>query len=174
MLQIQIPTYDHIDQILALNSKYLINHLSDTEKQNGFIRIQYDREDLEKIIDEQEIVIATENDMVIGYYMVGRKSEKFELELQKVMSLTLHHTGKFEYKKIGFGCQVCIDEAYRNNGLFGQMLNELVNALSQKYSHLLCTISDDNIISMKTHSNNGWKLVEQSELIKYFIYNTHS
>ena len=49
-MTIQIPTYDHIDQILALNSKYLINHLSDTEKLNGFIRIEYDREDIEKII----------------------------------------------------------------------------------------------------------------------------
>ncbi|HUM53418.1 MAG TPA: GNAT family N-acetyltransferase, partial [Chitinophagales bacterium] len=159
-------------QILALNSKYLINHLSDTEKLNGFIRIEYDREDIEKIIDHKEIVIATVNEKVVGYYLVGKRSEKIELEQQKVMSLILHDSGKFEYKRIGFGCQVCIDKAFRNNGLFGQMLIELVNALSEKYTHLLCTISDDNNISMKTHLKNGWKLMDEFEVVKYFIYNT--
>lgn len=169
MHQIQTPTYNHIDQILALNSKYLINHLSDTEKQNGFIRIEYDREDLEKIIDHKEIVIAVDNDKVVGYFLVGKKSEKLELELQKVMSLVLHDSGKFEYKRIGFGCQICIEEKYRGNGISKNMVDALKDLVMEKYDYLLSTISSDNKVSLQNSTMVGWYPIDLIEFPRYYL-----
>jgi hypothetical protein len=173
MATIQIPTYDHIDQIRQLNSKYLITHLTDAQKQNGFILIKYDQDDLQQIIANKEIVIATNGEKVIGYYLIGRKSGKAALDYQKNKANSLFDTNEIPFSKIGFGCQVCIDDAYRNNGLFGQMLNTLTNQVNNKYSHLLCSVSDDNIVSMKTHITNGWQLIDTFETTKFFIYKTH-
>ena len=172
-MTIQIPTYNHIDQIRQLNSKYLITHLTDTQRQNGFIRIEYDRDDLQQIIAKKEIVIATNGEKVIGYYLIGRKSGKAALDYQKNKANSLYDTNEIAFAKIGYGCQVCIDEAYRNNGLFGQMLNTLTNQVKDKYTHLLCSVSDDNIVSMKTHETNGWQLLDSFETTKFFIYKTH-
>jgi len=173
MAVIQIPTYEHIDQIRQLNSKYLITHLTDAQKQNGFIRIEYDRDDLQQIIENKEIVIATNGEQVIGYYLIGRKSGKAALNYQRNKAKSLFDTNEIPFAKIGYGCQVCIDEAYRNNGLFAQMLNTLTNQVKDKYTHLLCSVSDDNIISMKTHITNDWQLIDTFEATKFFIYKTH-
>jgi hypothetical protein len=171
-MTIQIPTYDHIDQIRQLNSKYLITHLSNAQRQNGFIRIEYDGDDLQQIIANKEIVIATKGEKLVGYYLVGRKCDKAALDYQKNKANSLFDTNDIPYSKIGYGCQVCIDEAYRNNGLFGQMLNTLTNEVKEKYTHLLCSVSDDNIVSMKTHIANGWQLIDTLETTKFFIYKT--
>jgi hypothetical protein len=134
MTSILFPTFDNIDQIRSLNDKYLISHLTDVQKQSGFIRIEYDRDDLKQIITHKEIVIATINDKVIGYYLIGRKSGKAALKYQKnkAISFTADETS---FDNIGYGCQVCIDEAFRNNGLFGEMLIALTNEVKDKYSH---------------------------------------
>lgn len=172
-MTIQFPTYDHIDQIRQLNSKYLITHLTEAQKQKGFIRIEYDRDDLQHIIANKEIVIATYGVKVIGYYLIGRKSGKAALDYQRNKANSLFDTIEIPFANIGYGCQVCIEEAYRNNELFLQMLNTLSNSAKDKYTHLLCSVSEDNIVSMKTHTANGWKLIDTFETTKYFIYKTH-
>lgn len=174
MLTIQFPTYDHIDPIRQLNSKYLLIHLTEEQKQKGFIRIEYDRNDLQQIIANKEIVIATKEEKVIGYYLIGRKSGKAALDYQKYKANSLFDNIEIPFSKIGYGCQVCIDEAYRNNGLFIQMLNILSNTVLNKYTHLLCSVTDDNIISMKTHVSNGWQLIDTFEATKFFIYKTYN
>lgn len=148
--------------------------MTDFQKQSGFIRIEYDIDDLQKIITNNEIVIATDKEKVIGYYLIGRKSSKIELNYQKNKAFSLFETTEIPFESIGFGCQVCIDENYRNNGLFGRMLNTLVDGVKEKYSHLLCSVSDDNVISLKTHIGNGWQLLDSFENIKYFIYKIHN
>ncbi len=147
----------------------MINHLSDSEKQNGFIRIEYKREDLEKIIDHKEIVIATDNGNVIGYFLVGRESEKSELEFQKKMTLILHDSGKFEYKRIGFGCQICIDEKYRGNGISKTMVDTLKELVMKKYDYLLSTISSDNKVSLQNSTMVGWYPIDLIEFPTYYL-----
>lgn len=165
-MKIIIPTYEYIQQILALNSRYLISHLNNEQKEGGFIRIEYTRDNLQKIIAEKEIVIALKNNVITGYYLIGRKSEETTLDYQKNKAMFLDT----RFSGIGYGCQVCIEEAYRNNGLFGQMLRALVDAVRHKYTHLLCSVSVENIVSMKTHLNNGWQVIEHSETTNFLLY----
>ena len=171
-MDIHLPTYEYIDQILILNRKYLITQLPDNQKQNGFIRIAYTRDDLAKIIAAREMVIATEQNRVIGYYLIGRKSGDPALDYQKNKARSLFDTHQIPFDKIGYGCQVCIEERYRNNGFFGQMLQALTQMVKTKYSHLLCSVSDDNAVSLQVHINNGWKLIGELEVPRFFIYHT--
>lgn len=173
MISIHPPTHEHIDQILHLNSKYLITHLDDSQKQNGFIRIEYNRNDLQKIIDAKEIVIASKNNLVIGYYLIGKKCDKSDLDYQRNKAYTLSDSHNTPFEKIGYGCQVCIEENYRKNGLFKRMLVALAKTLENNYNDLLCSVSDDNIVSMKTHRNNGWEIIDSLGTRNYLIYNIH-
>jgi GNAT superfamily N-acetyltransferase len=168
-----LPTTAHIPDIQALNSKYLISHLSDGEKQGGFVRVEYTADGLQQIINNKEMVAAMEQDKIIGYYLIGRKSSSAALDYQKNKALSLFDTHNIPFDKIGYGAQVCIDEAHRNNGLFSQMLAALIQAVQNKYTHLLCSVSDDNIVSLNAHINAGWKLIDQLETTQFFIYETN-
>ena len=167
MSLIQIPTYNHIDQILALNSKYLINHLSYSEKQNGFIRIKYDKEDLEKIITHKEIVIALDNDKIIGYYLIGRKSENIKLnyQLKKVREIFKH---SHLIEKAGYGAQAIIESKYRGQNLLNLMLYELIELLENKYNILFSSVTKINDNALKAHSKSGYKVLDEDES-KYYI-----
>lgn len=171
MTSILFPTHNDIDQIRSLNDKYLVSHLTEVQKQSGFIRIEYDTDDLQRIITNKEIVIATIYDKVIGYYLIGRKSGKAALDYQKNKAISFA-SNETSFNNIGYGCQVCIDEAFRNNGLFKEMLIALTNEVKDKYSLLLCSVSNDNIVSMKTHLNNGWQVIDNFEATEFLIYNT--
>jgi len=173
MTLIQLPTYDHIEQIRSLNNRNLFENLTDAQKQNGFVRIAYDRNGLQQIIGNQEMVIATKNDEVVGYYLIGRKSGNAALDYQRNKAISLFGTHQIPFNKIGYGCQVCIEEAYRNNGLFGQMLSALNNLVENKYSYLLCSISADNINSRAKHIANGWYAINDIETPGFYLYNTH-
>jgi hypothetical protein len=47
--------------VYTLNTKYLFNKISNEQRQNGFIRIEYPAADLRKIIVIKEIVITVED-----------------------------------------------------------------------------------------------------------------
>lgn len=172
MTSILFPTFDNINQIITLNKKYLIGGLTEEQKHKGFIRIEYDKDDLQQIVTNKEIVIATYKEKVIGYYLIGRKSGSAALNYQKSKAVSLFAANEIPFDNIGYGCQVCIDEAFRNNGLFGQMLNALTKLVRNKYSHLLCSVSNDNIVSLKTHTDNGWQTIDKIETTQFLIYNT--
>ena len=171
-MTIEIPTLENIEQIRNLNQKYLITHLTDTEKQGGYIRIEYANNELKKIIEAKEIVVAKDENKIIGYYMIGRKSDSVALTYQHNKAITFANDNMLASTSIGFGCQVCIDKNYRNNGLFSMMLKNLITIIKNKYSFLLCSVSDDNAVSYNSHINNGWKLIDSIDTTKYFIYNT--
>jgi len=166
---IQLPNESHIQQIKMLNKKYLITYLTEVQKQKGFIRIKYSDDDIRRIIDNKEIVIALNNDSVIGYYLIGRTSQNNDLEYQKNKAANLFETHNILFDKVGYGCQVCIDEKFRNNGFFREMLNILFDVVKNKYSHMLCSISESNTASLKTHITNGWQLVDFNDIIYFLI-----
>lgn len=172
MTSILIPSFDNINQILNLNRKYLVSHLTNEQKQKGFVRIEYDTNGLQQVITNKEIVIATDKGKVIGYYLIGRKSGSAALNYQKNKAISLSTSNEILFDNIGYGCQVCIDEAFRNNGLFGQMLNALDKQVNSIYTHLFCSVSNENIFSLKTHVANGWQLIDTIETTQFFIYKT--
>ena len=164
---IQIPTYDHIDQIIQLNNKYLINHLTEAQKQNGFIRIEYDRDDLQQIIANKEIVIATNEEQVIGYYLIGKTSQNKGLDYQfKKVKEIFKETNYID--KVGYGAQAIIETEYRGKDLLGNMLNKLIESLNNKYDILFSSVTKINGNALKAHSKSGYKVLDEDDT-KYYI-----
>lgn len=164
-MTIQFPTYDHIDQIRQLNSKYLITHLNEVQRQNGFIRIEYDRDDLLRIIANKEIVIATNEEKVIGYYLIGRTSQSKRLNYQREKVNELFNQSE---SKVGYGAQTIIEREYRGQNLLSSMLPKLVELLNNKYYVLFSSVTKTNDNALKAHSKSGYKLIDEDDT-KYYI-----
>lgn len=170
MISIVSPTLEYVPEIEDLNYKYLIFNLTEGEKASGFIRIKYDSSDLQKIIFNEEIVIAIDNHKVIAYYLIGRTTGKPELDYQMTKARNLTRSHNVPFDKIGFGCQVCISNTSQNMGLFGKLLFSLTEKIKNKYTDLLCSISDENMISKRAHIKHGWDLIDSIETTSYFKY----
>ena len=170
MSKVILATKAQIDQIRNLNSKYLINHLTNTQKKEGFIRVEYSLLELEEIVNHEEIVVAFDNNTIAGYYLIGRKSENLGIGYQMSKSRHLAEKRNIPYDKIGYGCQVCIDEKYRNNGLFTSMLKRLCATVKMKYDYLFCSVSGSNTISLNAHINNGWQQIDSFENTNFLLY----
>ena len=170
MIKIHFPTLDQIDEIRKLNQKYLISHLTDKELQGGFIRIEYNTNDFMQIVNSNEIVVATNEDRIVAYYLVGRKSESPALMYQRNKAISLFNSHSIQYERIGYGCQVCIDKSYRNNGISRKMLNLLLTKLISKYDYLLSTISPENIISLQNSRKTGWAVIDEKESPTFYLF----
>lgn len=167
-MEIKIATEEHIEHMIVLNRNCLISNTNP----NGFVRIAYNKQQLMKLIQLNELVVAMDGFRLAGYYLVGRNSENEQLIYQQNKAKRLFDTHQIVESKVGYGCQVFIDPQYRSNGVFGLMLRELCKLVSSKYTHLLCSVSDANTSSLRAHDNNGWQLIDTMETTKFLIYPT--
>jgi len=170
MYQIHSPTLSQVGQVRLLNDRHLISHLTEAQRQGGFVRVAYNPQHLASIIRNREILVATFGEEQIGYYLVGRTSGNPALDYQKEMAGRVSATKEIPVDKIGYGCQVCIDDAHRANGLFGELFAALVLVVQEKYSHLLCSISVENPVSVKAHLKYGWQLFDTINHTHFFLF----
>ncbi|MBN2892120.1 MAG: hypothetical protein JXL97_09650 [Bacteroidales bacterium] len=164
------PKIEHVDQLVFLNKKFLVDNLDPIQREKGFIRIEYSKEDFEKIVTAQEIVTAFNFDEIVAYYLIGKNATTQQIDYQRNMAKKIAKSNNIPEEKIGYSCQVCINKDFRHLGLFKNMLELLSKSAKEKYSHLLCSISDKNIASLKAHKKNGWTYIDKSDTTNFFIY----
>jgi hypothetical protein len=169
-MTIRLLNINEVGEVMRLNERFHFSNLDAVQRGNGFLRILYTQNDFEKILMNKEILVAIYDTAVVGYYLVGRTSNNPALDDQRKSAIALSRANAMAFDKVGYGCQVCIDLHYRKNGLYGQLLYELVNLVEDKYASLLCTISEENPISLRTHLANGWKIINEVERKKYLVY----
>ncbi len=169
-MEILIPSITDAEKILALSKKYLLYNLNEKDCEKGFIRIAYSKEDIEQIILQKEIVIARDNEKVIGYYLIGKSSNNPALEYQKIKAEALAEKKQIPFNKIGYGCQVCIEEPYRSNGVSKLMIAELQKIIASKYDYLLSTISSNNKASLQNSTKIGWQPIGENESPMFYLF----
>ncbi len=165
-----IPKIEHVEQLIELNTKFLITNIDEQQREKGFIRIKYSREDFEKMIRAKEIVVGYNYDTVVAYYLIGRLSPSQALDYQRNKTKELVESKNYIHEKIGYGCQVCISKDFRHIGLFRNMLKVLSNSVKNKYDYLLCSISDKNRASLKAHTKNDWQFIDKNEITNFYIF----
>jgi RimJ/RimL family protein N-acetyltransferase len=170
-MRIAHPELTDIQEIMHLNNKYLIQNLTDAQKRTGYLGKKYSQWELERIILDKEIIIAMDKNKIAGYYLIGRKDDAGTAPYERNKAIELLINGEVTPDKIAWPCMVCIDDAYRGRGLFGAMLQALMQAVQEKYVYVLCSIAEQNIVSIKAHLKNGWELINTFEERQYLLYN---
>ncbi len=158
-LEIEYASVKHKDellQILELQEKNLQLNISEDEKQKeGFVTVKHDIDILNKMNNKQPHIIAIHNGRVVGYTLCMVSDFGNDIEILKPMfnKIEKHLNNDKTYIVMG---QVCIDKAYRGQGVFRGLYQTMKKELLQKYDLLITEVAANNTRSLQAHYAIGF------------------
>ncbi len=151
-------------QILEIQkSNHYDNIPLETQNSNGFVTVKHNLELINKMNSKAKQIIATENNVVVGYALVMLKEFKNFIPALVPM-FTLFNTVKYKKNTISsynyyvMG-QVCIADSHKGKGVFKKLYAKHKEAYSQEFDFCVTEVSSNNIPSMKAHLKVGFKTV---------------
>ena len=152
--------------ILDLQKRNLPSNLSDEEIQSqGFVTVLHTLEDLNKMNEIEQHVIAKDGDQVVAYLLAMTILSKDDIPVLVPM-FELFEDIDFKGNKLS-DCrfivigQACVDKAYRGQGVFDGIYNYYRNRFRSKYDFALTEIATSNRRSIRAHTRVGFKSIHQ-------------
>ena len=149
-------THADIDGVLALQSKYLLANIAESERQNGFVTTPFTVKQIEDIISLDGLFIAEDNSKVIAYAFAGSwdyfsQWAIFPFMVSRLAELhftteTMTVDNSFQYGPI------CIDGAYRGTGVLQQLFEAMRIGMSTRYPIGVTFINQINKRSYEAHT----------------------
>lgn len=151
-----------LEGILSLQKANLARGLSPEEIQSqGFVTVDHSYEQLKKLNDIEKHVIAKDNDKVVGYVLAMTQKSRYDIPILIPMFEAFDKIvvdGKsvnaWNYIIIG---QVCVDKAYRGQGIFDRCYTAYRNFYGSKYDFAITEIATTNTRSLQAHHRIGFK-----------------
>jgi len=153
-----------LEQILELQQKNLVGGLSASEwQQQGFVTVQHTIDMLENMHRVAPSIIVKDGDRVVAYALTMlRECAPVVPALQPMFD----SFDEIEWK----GCplreqrfyamgQICIDKAYRGQGLFDTLYHAHRDVYSPQFDILATEIATRNQRSMRAHQRVGFKVI---------------
>lgn len=155
-------TKEELEGILKLQQLNLAQGLTVDEMQSqGFVTVHHAYDVLEKMNDLEKHVIAKDDETVIGYALAMTKQSRFDIPVlvpmfdvfdqivykEKIISTV-------NYIVVG---QVCVDKAYRGQGIFDNCYAAYKKFYSTKYDLAITEIASSNTRSLQAHKRIGFQ-----------------
>ncbi len=151
-------------QILEIQKE---NHYSnlplENQHSNGFVTVKHNAELITKMNSKAAQIIATENNIVVGYALIMLKEFKnFIPALIPMFTLldTVTYKDKvissYNYYIMG---QICIADSHKGKGIFKKLYAKHKEIYSTEYDLCVTEVSSKNIPSMKAHLKVGFKII---------------
>jgi L-amino acid N-acyltransferase YncA len=148
--------------ILNLQKRNLAPSLTSDEIQNqGFVTVDHSYEQLEKLNGYEKHIIAKENEKVVGYLLAMTKRSRLDIpvlvpmfELFDTISYNSKKISGYNYLVVG---QVCIDKAWRGQGILDRCYAAYSEHYRTKYDFAITEIASSNVRSLKAHRRIGFK-----------------
>lgn len=164
-------TIADIPQLQALQQKYHVSSIREEDKKNGFVTTLFTAEQFQELIErENGISLACDADQLAGYAMAGSWDfwSKWPLFQQMIADLpnvtylgrTLNTQNSYQYGP------VCIDMAYRGQGVLEELFRYSTSQMSKRYPVLITFINQINERSFAAHTRKVGL-----EVIKTFSFN---
>ncbi|MBT8273459.1 MAG: GNAT family N-acetyltransferase [Bacteroidia bacterium] len=152
-------TAEELNQILNLQRINLPTEISNEEKQSeGFVTVHHDYDILKAMNDKCPHIIAKHSDKVIGYTLCMDRSFKNDIEVLKSMFGQIEKKIEKTISYIIMG-QVCIDKAYRKQGIFRGLYQQMKSALKSQFDLIITQVDKSNIRSLNAHYAIGFKIL---------------
>ena len=165
MLQPTIVTSTReLEQILVLQAENLIRNISDEERQSqGFVTLQHTLPTLQQMHELAPSIIVKDNDKVVGYALsMPKECRQLVPDLESMFSVldTVQWKNKSlkDYRYYVMG-QICIDKAYRGQGLFDLLYQHHQTVYGAQFDCLVTEIASRNHRSLRAHERVGFKIV---------------
>ncbi len=148
--------------ILQLQKINLAPNLTEAEIQNqGFVTVDHSYDQLKKLNDHEKHVVAKDSEKVIGYLLAMTKRSRLDIpvlipmfELFDTVSYKGKKISEYNYLVVG---QVCIDKAYRGQGILDQCYSAYRKHYSTQYDFAITEIANANFRSLNAHRRIGFK-----------------
>jgi L-amino acid N-acyltransferase YncA len=155
-------TVADLEGILALGQR---NHArsvaADLWATDGFVTMEYTVAQLQSMCGPYHHVLAWSGDAVVGYALVMLKEHWAAFPLlydmfQKIEGGAIAGKPMRELRYFVMG-QVCIDQAFRGQGMFGMLYDKLRQQMRGDFDAVITEVSDKNGRSMGAHRAVGFK-----------------
>ncbi|WP_103069299.1 GNAT family N-acetyltransferase [Aquimarina sediminis] len=160
-----------LEQIITLQHNNLPVSISQEEKETeGFVSVIHDLTILKKMNNKQPHIIAKDGNKVIAYALCMLNDFKDDIEVLKPMfsKINDHLDSNTSYIVMG---QVCIDKAYRKQGVFRGLYQTMKRELHKKYDFLITEVASSNTRSLHAHRAIGFEtlLTHESDGLEWNI-----
>src|SRR5262245_22602339 len=154
-----------LQQILVLQKKNLALNISREEAlSQGFVTVNHSLEMLEMMHGLAPSIIVKEANNVVAYALTMLcecKNLVPELETMFQGFDALQWKGKpldeYDYYVMG---QICIDKAYRGQGLFELLYNKHKDVYQSDFDFIITEVATRNTRSMKAHKRIGFETID--------------
>ena len=168
-MEFKIAQISDIENVLKLHSKYQVDTIKEEDKKDGFITTSFTKEQLTKLILEEEgLFLALKDDEVVAYIMSG--SWQFwsmwpmfvymmkDLPNLKYLGQTLSINNSYQYGP------VCVDKSVRGSGVLESLFDFARENMSKKYPILVTFINKINLRSYEAHTKKlGLTVIQEFE-----------
>lgn len=168
---------DDYPNIIALHRKNLFSNLSELERQNGFLSIDFkDDSQLAAINEDLAVIVAMQEKVVVGYVCATSQEYSQQIPLLKYM-MSLYPETMFKgqllsnYRSFLYG-PVCVAAAYRGTGILQGLFQALLAQVATRYNAGVAFLAKDNPRSFRAHTQKlGMELLREFEFNgkSYFI-----
>lgn len=155
---------EDLEGILQLQKRNLPISLTEHEMASqGFVTVVHSLIDLQKLNETEQHIIARDDDKVIAYLLAMTAKSRDAIPVLKPM-FTMFNSIQFcnkpvaAYNYIVVG-QVCVDKAYRGQGILDGCYAAYKNSFSHKYDFAITEIATKNARSINAHKRIGFKNV---------------
>ncbi|MGB6151206.1 MAG: GNAT family N-acetyltransferase [Pricia sp.] len=145
-----------LNQILDLQRKNLpANISSEVKKKEGFVTISHTFEMLKKMNDVCQHIVAKSDGRVIGYALCMHPSFAEDIEILHPMFEEVEAILPKIENYIVMG-QVCIDSAYRGQGIFRKLYLAMQKAVQPEFGPIITDVNAENTRSLGAHYAVGF------------------
>ncbi len=146
-------------QILELQKANLKEQLTQEEiKSEGFVTVSHSLEQLRVMNQKCPHILAREDGKVVGYALCMHADFSKEIEILKPMFREIEKVlpAKDPYLIMG---QVCIDKAYRKQGIFRGLYNKMLGHYRSEFTQIITEVDERNQRSLSAHYAIGFDLL---------------
>lgn len=152
---------DELKQILQLQYDNLPSVVSEeTKKKEGFVTVHHDFNILDRMNEVCPHIIATVDEKVVGYALCMHPKFGGEIAILKPMFNEIQSILDADEKFIAMG-QVCVDKAYRRQGIFRRLYSYMLEAIQPEFNCIVTEVDIQNIRSLEAHYAVGFKLLSR-------------
>jgi hypothetical protein len=157
-MTIRLANTDDLTQILALQEKYHVDNLSETEKiEKGFVTTRFTTAQLTELIHQNGAFIAVTDKGQLAAYALSGTWEFFSQ--WAIFPLMLSRLPNIRYKNEELttlnSCQygpVCIDGDFRGHDVLAQLFNAVLRHYQGQFPFISTFINQKNGRSVKAHT----------------------
>ena len=168
LIQCRKATPADFEGILHLQHQNLMTTLRGEDLSQGFLTIEFTREQIHKVNSELGIFVALQGEKVIGYVMA--ESIEFAVGspliahlLNRLKEIVFDNVPLSSRKLFVYG-PVCIDKEHRGRRILAELFKVMLQTLQGQYEVGVAFVSALNPRSFHAHTNKlGMRMIDEFE-----------